>query len=124
MLKNIAVENCVLVADTGVGDIKISSPASLNVKAENKGVYFGVLNITITGLSGTYEGVSFSNGSGTGTLTGSAQFTNVDNKPVALEGDKSVTIPVVAQIPNPPYTMTIPTIVTIQSAGQTACKAE
>lgn len=121
MLKNVAVENCVLVADTGEGNISIDTPASANMKIDNKGVYAGTVTISISGLSGS----GFTNGSGSGTLTGSAQFNKLDNQPVILEGDQSVTIMVSATTTStPPEEIEVPTVVTIQSAGQTVVQAE
>lgn len=121
MMKNVAVEGCQLTANTGIGNISITTPASTNTKVDSKGVYAGTLTISITGLSGS----GFTNGSGVGTLTGSAQNSKIDNQAIVLEGDQSDVITVKATTTStPPTQIEVPTIVTIVSAGQTVMKAE
>lgn len=124
MKKNVVVEGCVLVADSGAGTITISSDASSNSKIDGKGIYAGDITISISNFSGP----GFTNGSGSGTLSGSAQFVSVDGEHVVLEGDQSESINVTATITpppaTPPYTMTVPTTVTITSAGQLSVQAE
>ena len=120
-MKNVVVEGCSLVADTGIGNIKIETDASKKVKVDQKGVYAGTLTISITGLSGT----GFTNGSGTGTLTGTSVYNKVDGGAVVLEGDQSAQIPVNATTTSSPASsIVVPTIVTIVSAGQTVVKAD
>lgn len=120
-LKNVVVEGCSLVANTGLGTIKIETPASEKVKANNSKVYAGTLSISISNLAGT----GFTNGSGIGTLTGSAMKNKIDGQPVVLEGDQSDEILVNATTTSsPPTQIQVPTIVTITVAGQTVYKAE
>ena len=124
MKKNVVVEGCILVADSGAGTITISSAASSNSKIDGKGIYAGDITISISNFSGP----GFTGGSGSGTLSGSAQFVSVDGKHVVLEGDQSESISVGATITpqpiSPPYTVTILTVVTITSAGQISVQAE
>ena len=120
-MKLVAVEGCILTADTGTGNISINTNASQKCKVDGKGIYSGTLNISITGLSGS----GFTNGSGNGTLIGTGIYTSIDSQSVVLEGDKSTTITVTATMTAYPYSeITVPTIVTINSAGQTVLKAE
>lgn len=120
-MMNLAVEGCILQANTGAGNIKIETPPSGKVKCDNKKAYSGTLTISISGLSGS----GFTNGNGSGTLTGSAQKTKIEGKAAVLEGDQSVTIPVSATTTSvPPVQISVPTTVTIISAGQTKVTGE
>lgn len=114
-MMNIAVDGCVLQANTGAGNIKIETPPSQKVKYDEKGAYSGTLTISISGLSGS----GFTGGSGSGVLNGSAQKVKIEGKAAVLEGDQSETITVSATTTSvPPVQISVPTIVTIISAGQ------
>lgn len=118
-LKNAVIEGCTLVADSGTGTLKITSNASQNTKVDGFGVYAGTITISISNLTGA----GFSGGTGSGTITGSAQYNKIDNQPVVLEGDKTAEIPVSA-VDGDGDPITVPTVVTITVAGQTVVKME
>ena len=85
-MKNVAVVGCTVTLSPGTGVAQITTQASLKVKADGKGVYFGPIDIAVSAYSDSTITVS---GSGTGTITiqPSAQKVKVEGKYVILEGD-------------------------------------
>ena len=85
-MKNVAVVGCTVTLSPGEGNKQITTQASLKVKADGKGVYFGPIDVAVSGYSDTTITVSGS-GSGTITIQPSAQKVKVEGDYVILEGD-------------------------------------
>ena len=85
-MENIAVVGCTVTLSPGEGMKQISTQASLKVKADGKGIYFGPIDVEVSGYSDTSITVSGS-GSGTITIQPSAQKVKVEGDFVILEGD-------------------------------------
>lgn len=85
-MKNVAVVGCTVTLSPGDGIKQITTQASLKVKADGKGVYFGPIDIAVSGYSDSVITVSGS-GSGTITIQPSAQKVKVEGDYVILEGD-------------------------------------
>ena len=85
-MKNVAVVGCTVTLSPGEGNKQITTQASLKVKADGKGVYFGPIDVAVSGYSDTTITVS-SSGSGTITIQPSAQKVKVEGDYVILEGD-------------------------------------
>ena len=85
-MKNVAVVGCTVTLSPGEGMKQITTQASLKVKADGKGVYFGPIDVSVSGYSDSKITVPLS-GSGTITIQPSAQKVKVEGKYVILEGD-------------------------------------
>ena len=85
-MKNVAVVGCTVTLSPGEGNKQITTQASLKVKADGKGVYFGSIDVAVSGYSDETITVSES-GSGTITIQPSAQKVKVEGDYVILEGD-------------------------------------
>ena len=85
-MKNVAVVGCTVTLSPGEGNKQITTQASLKVKADGKGVYFGPIDVAVSGYSDETITVSGS-GSGTITIQPSAQKVKVEGEYVILEGD-------------------------------------
>lgn len=85
-MKNVAVVGCTVTLSPGEGNKQITTQASLKVKADGKGVYFGPIDIAVSAYSDSTITVSGS-GAGTITIQPSAQKVKVEGKYVILEGD-------------------------------------
>lgn len=85
-MKNVAVVGCTVTLSPGDGNKQITTQASLKVKADGKGVYFGPIDVAVSGYSDSTITVSGS-GSGTITIQPSAQKVKVEGDYVILEGD-------------------------------------
>lgn len=85
-MKNVAVVGCTVTLSPGEGNKQITTQASLKVKADGKGVYFGPIDIAVSAYSDSTITVSES-GAGTITIQPSAQKVKVEGKYVILEGD-------------------------------------
>lgn len=119
MMKKIAAEGCTLELDKGNGVVSITTPASMTVKGDGKGLYRGQLAISISGYTGGSITVAGS-GTGAGVINGSAEKTTIDGLAAVLEGD-NVTVTVAGLKPlesggTEPTTENVK--VTIKDAGQ------
>lgn len=85
-MENVAVVGCTVTLSPGEGNKQITTQASLKVKADGKGVYFGPIDIAVSAYSDSTITVSGS-GAGTITIQPSAQKVKVEGKYVILEGD-------------------------------------
>ena len=85
-MKNVAVVGCTVTLSPGEGMKQITTQASLKVKADGKGVYFGNIDVSVSGYSDNTITVPGS-GSGTITIKPSAKKVKVDGDYVILEGD-------------------------------------
>ena len=85
-MKNVAVVGCTVTLSPGEGVSQISTQASLKVKVGENGVYFGPIDVAVSGYSDTVITVPLS-GSGTITIKPSAQKVKVEGDYVILEGD-------------------------------------
>lgn len=85
-MENVAVVGCTVTLSPGTGVAQITTQASLKVKADGKGVYFGPIDVSVSGYSDSVITVP-SSGSGTITIQPSAQKVKVEGKFVILEGD-------------------------------------
>lgn len=85
-MKNVAVVGCTVTLSPGEGNKQITTQASLKVKADGKGVYFGPIDVAVSAYSDSTITVSDS-GAGTITIQPSAQKVKVEGKYVILEGD-------------------------------------
>lgn len=85
-MKNVAVVGCTVTLSPGEGNKQITTQASLKVKPDGKGVYFGPIDVAVSGYSDSIITVPLS-GSGTITIQPSAQKVKVEGKSVILEGD-------------------------------------
>jgi tetrahydrodipicolinate N-succinyltransferase len=112
-----AVEGCTLTLSSGAGVIQIITPASAKVRASGKGVYFGALQISVTGFSSEKVDV----GAGTGVLNPTATKAKSGGYAVRA-GDESEVITISGTKGNSSATDTV--TVRITDAGQTKLKAE
>ncbi len=85
-MENVAVVGCTVTLSPGDGVAQITTPASLKVKVGENGVYFGSIDVAVSGYSDTVITVPLS-GSGTITIKPSAQKVKVEGDYVILEGD-------------------------------------
>ena len=85
-MKNVAVVGCTVTLSPGTGVAQITTQASLKVKADGKGVYFGNIDVSV---SGYFDNTITVPGSGSGTITikPSAKKVKVEGDYVILEGD-------------------------------------
>lgn len=85
-MENVAVVGCTVTLSPGDGNKQITTQASLKVKADGKGVYFGPIDVDVSDYSDSEITVPLS-GSGTITIQPSAQKVKVEGDYVILEGD-------------------------------------
>ena len=90
-MENVAVVGCTVTLSPGTGVAQITTQASLKVKADGKGVYFGSIDVAVSGYSDTSITVTGS-GSGTITIQPSAQKVKVEGEYVVLEGDSGTAV--------------------------------
>lgn len=122
-MKNVAVVGCTVTLSPGEGMKQITTQASLKVKADGKGVYFGPIDVAVSGYSDTSITVSES-GSGTITIQPSAQKVKVEGEYVVLEGDSgTATINGMAWSGTTQIAATSSVTAKIEVAGQTKVKA-
>ena len=122
-MKNVAVVGCTVTLSPGTGVAQITTQASLKVKADGKGVYFGPIDVAVSGYSDTNITVSGS-GSGTITIQPSAQKVKVEGKSVILEGDSGdAMIDGMAQQGTAQVAVKSKVTAKIQVAGQVKVKA-
>ena len=122
-MKNVAVVGCTVTLSPGKGVAQISTQASLKVKADGKGIYFGPIDVDVSGYSDTIITVPLS-GSGTITIQPSAQKVKVEGKNVILEGDSgSAMIDGMAQQGQAQVAVKSNVTAKIELAGQVKVKA-
>lgn len=122
-MKNVAVVGCTVTLSPGKGVTQISTQASLKVKADGKGVYFGNIDVSI---SSYFDSTITVPGSGSGTITikPSAQKVKVDGDYVILEGDSgSAMISGKAQVGQTQVNVQSKVTAKIELAGQSKVKA-
>lgn len=90
-MKNVAVVGCTVTLSPGDGLKQITTQASLKVKADGKGIYFGPIDVEVSGYSDTSITVTGS-GSGTITIQPSSQKVKVEGDSVILEGDSGTAV--------------------------------
>ena len=122
-MKNVAVVGCTVTLSPGEGIKQITTQASLKVKADGKGVYFGPIDVSVSGYSDSIITVPLS-GSGTITIQPSAQKVKVEGKNVILEGDSgSAMIDGMAQQGQAQVAVKSNVTAKIELAGQVKVKA-
>lgn len=122
-MENVAVVGCTVTLSPGEGMKQITTQASLKVKADGKGVYFGPIDISVSAYSDSVITVP-SSGSGTITIQPSAQKVKVEGKSVILEGDSgSAMISGKAQVGQTQVDVQSNVTAKIELAGQTKVKA-
>ena len=122
-MKNVAVVGCTVTLSPGEGMKQITTQASLKVKADGKGVYFGPIDVSVSGYSDSIITVPLS-GSGTITIQPSAQKVKVEGKNVILEGDSgSAMIDGMAQQGQAQVAVKSNVTAKIELAGQVKVKA-
>ena len=122
-MKNVAVVGCTVTLSPGKGNKQITTQASLKVKADGKGIYFGPIDVSVSGYSDSKITVPLS-GSGTITIQPSAQKVKVEGKCVILEGDSGqATISGKAQVGQTQVDVTNTVTAKIEVAGQSKVKA-
>jgi hypothetical protein len=122
-MKNVAVVGCTVTLSPGKGVAQITTQASLKVKADGKGVYFGPIDVAVSGYSDTVITVPLS-GSGTITIRPSAQKVKVEGDYVILEGDSgSAMIDGMAQQGQAQVAVKSKVTAKIEVAGQVKVKA-
>ena len=122
-MKNVAVVGCTVTLSPGKGVAQISTQASLKVKADGKGVYFGNIDVSV---SGYFDNTITVPGSGSGTITikPSAQKVKVEGDYVILEGDSGdAMIDGMAQQGQTQVAVKSKVTAKIQFAGQSKVKA-
>lgn len=122
-MKNVAVVGCTVTLSPGEGNKQISTQASLKVKADGKGVYFGPIDVSVSGYTDSVITVSGS-GSGTITIQPSSQKVKVEGKNIILEGDSGTAV-INGMAWSGPSQIAVTSNVTakIEVAGQTKVKA-
>ena len=122
-MKNVAVVGCTVTLSPGEGIKQITTQASLKVKADRKGVYFGPIDVSVSGYSDSIITVPLS-GSGIITIQPSAQKVKVEGKNVILEGDSgSAMINGMAQQGQTQVSVQSNVTAKIEVAGQVKVKA-
>ena len=122
-MKNVAVVGCTVTLSPGKGVAQISTQASLKVKADGKGVYFGNIDVSVSGYSDNTITVPGS-GSGTITIKPSARKVKVEGDYVILEGDSGdAMIDGMAQKGQTQVAVKSKVTAKIQFAGQSKVKA-
>lgn len=122
-MKNVAVVGCTVTLSPGKGAAQISTQASLKVKADGNGVYFGPIDVSVSGYSDSVITVPGS-GSGTITIQPSAQKVKIEGKSVILEGDSGdAMIDGMAQQGQTQVAVKSKVTAKIQFAGQSKVKA-
>ena len=122
-MKNVSVVGCTVTLSPGKGVAQISTQASLKVKADGKGVYFGNIDVSVSGYSDNTITVPGS-GSGTITIKPSAQKVKVEGDYVILEGDSGdAMIDGMAQQGQTQVAVKSKVTAKIQFAGQSKVKA-
>ena len=122
-MKNVAVVGCTVTLSPGEGMKQITTQASLKVKADGKGIYFGPIDVSVSGYSDSVITVPGS-GSGTITIQPSAQKVKVEGKNVILEGDSgSAMIDGMAQQGQAQVAVQSNVTAKIELAGQVKVKA-
>lgn len=122
-MKNVAVVGCTVTLSPGEGIAQITTQASLKVKADGKGVYFGPIDVAVSGYSDGIITVPES-GSGTITIQPSAQKVKVEGNYVILEGDSgSALIDGLAQQGQAQVAVQSEVTAKIEVAGQVKVKA-
>lgn len=129
MRKNVAVKDCefaILKAGVEIesGTVTVSSSPSTNSKfvsgIEKKGIYAGIMNITVSG----YSDSNIAQGTGTGVITPSAVNNFIDDNAMVLEGDSGTAVlsgvHPISGVPVTGYSVTVK----IKNAGQSNIKAE
>ena len=122
-MKNVAVVGCTVTLSPGKGVAQISTQASLKVKADGKGVYFGNIDVSV---SGYFDNTITVPGSGSGTITikPSARKVKVEGDYVILEGDSGdAMIDGMAQQGQTQVAVKSKVTAKIQFAGQSKVKA-
>lgn len=122
-MKNVAVVGCTVTLSPGKGVAQISTQASLKVKADGKGVYFGNIDVSV---SGYFDNTITVPGSGSGTITikPSAKKVKVEGDYVILEGDSGdAMIDGMAQQGQTQVAVKSKVTAKIQFAGQSKVKA-
>lgn len=128
MGKYLVVNGCSLEFEdkTVTGIITVQPPVNSKVKIENKDVYFGSVDFTISGFMSSI----ISDGNGATVAPGKIQGTSIkvksDNKPAVLEGDFVIVTVVGTQTvpPSAPVPQSQSVKIKITSAGQTKVKGE
>ena len=122
-MKNVAVVGCTVTLNPGTGVAQITTQASLKVKADGNGVYFGNIDVSVSGYSDNTITVPGS-GSGTITIKPSAQKVKVEGDYVILEGDSGdAMIDGMAQQGQTQVAVKSKVTAKIQFAGQSKVKA-
>lgn len=122
-MKNVAVVGCTVTLSPGTGVAQITTQASLKVKADGKGVYFGPIDVSVSGYSDSVITVPLS-GSGTITIQPTAQKVKVEDDYVILEGDSgSAMIDGMAQQGQTQVAVQSNVTAKIEVAGQVKVKA-
>ena len=122
-MKNVSVVGCTVTLSPGNGVAQISTQASLKVKADGKGVYFGNIDVSVSGYSDNTITVPGS-GSGTITIKPSARKVKVEGDYVILEGDSGdAMIDGMAQQGQTQVAVKSKVTAKIQFAGQSKVKA-
>ena len=122
-MKNVAVVGCTVTLSPGEGIAQITTQASLKVKADGKEVYFGPIDVAVSGYS---DGIITVPGSGSGTITiqPSALKVKVEGDYVILEGDSgSALIDGLAQQGQAQVAVQSNVTAKIEVAGQVKVKA-
>lgn len=120
-LKYVATEDWEWEFNSGKGTVTVTEGISEKVKCDGKKALIGTIKFTIS----NYSGQGISQGSGEGTIKGSATKLKIEGKGAVLEGDESDNIAVTGlnQAPPPPK-LTVYVTVKVKKAGQTKVKAE
>lgn len=122
-MKNVAVVGCTVTLSPGEGIKQITTQASLKVKADGKGVYFGAIDVDVSGYSDNVITVAGS-GKGTITIQPSAKKVKVEGKYVILESDSgSAMISGKAQVGQTQVDVQSNVTAKIELAGQSKVKA-
>ena len=122
-MENVAVVGCTVTLSPGTGVAQITTQASLKVKTDGKGVYFGPIDVSVSGYFDSIITVPLS-GSGTITIQPSAQKVKVEGKYVILEGDSgSAMISGKAQVGQTQVDVQSNVTAKIELAGQVKVKA-
>jgi hypothetical protein len=123
-MKSLAVDGCELKLSDGSGKISITNQPSTKVKADGKGCYYGKIEFSISGYTGT--NIINGDGSGSGSISGGSKNVKIEGKDAVLEDDESETVTISGTKPGPngsKISTTDDVTVKVQSAGQSKVKA-